>query len=82
MKFKFKKWHWRDILCWIRLHVWGLSKGYTLKQFCGDCKKCNGLFGYCGCIPCPLRFPIDGSDYTKKEPDETPSLWGSPKEGE
>lgn len=32
------------------------KEGYSVKEFCGKCEKCNHLFGYCGVIPCPMRF--------------------------
>lgn len=49
---KIKKWHWRDVVCWIQLKF---LVGYRLKTFCGRCRKCNRIFGIAGCIPCPLR---------------------------
>ncbi len=71
-------WHWRDVLCWIKLKF--SKDGYSVKEFCGNCKKCNKLFGAWGFIPCPLRFPIDGSDYTKMKSDVIPILSSSPKD--
>ena len=50
---KNKKWHWRDIICKVKLTV-GL--GYTVSELCGKCNKCNRIFAACGCIPCPMRF--------------------------
>ena len=50
---KTKKWHWRDIICKVKLTV-GL--GYTVSELCGKCNKCNRIFAACGCIPCPMRF--------------------------
>lgn len=37
--------------------------GYSIKEFCGKCEKCNRLFGAWGVIPCPMRFKKN----TKKE---------------
>lgn len=51
---KLKMWHWRDVLCWVKLRF--SKNGYSVREFCGKCEKCNGLFGYCGVIPCPARF--------------------------
>lgn len=50
---KNNKWHWRDIICKVKLTV-GL--GYTVSELCGKCNKCNRIFAACGCIPCPMRF--------------------------
>lgn len=75
---KLKMWHWRDVLCWFKLKF--SKDGYSVKEFCGKCKKCNRLPGAWGIIPCPLRFPIDGSDYTKMKSDEIPSLSSSPRD--
>ena len=49
-----KMWHWRDVLCWMKLKF--SKNGYSVREFCGTCNKCNRLFGYCGVIPCPARF--------------------------
>ena len=75
---KMRMWHWRDVLCWFKLKF--SKDGYSVKEFCGNCKKCNKLFGAWGVIPCPMRFPIDGSDYTKRKPEGIPIL--SPKDEE
>lgn len=50
---KIKMWHWRDILCWIKLKT---SIGYKVRELCGKCEKCNGIFAATGVIPCPMRF--------------------------
>ena len=75
---KLTMWHWRDVLCWFKLKF--SKNGYSVKEFCGKCKKCNRLFGAWGVIPCPMRFPIDGSDYTKEKSDGIPSLSSSLKD--
>ena len=49
-----RMWHWRDILCWMKLKF--SKDGYSIKEFCGKCEKCNRLFGAWGVIPCPMRF--------------------------
>ena len=54
MEMKLKMWHWRDALCWAKSR-WS-KNGYSVREFCGKCEKCNGFFGYCGVIPCPARF--------------------------
>ena len=51
---KLKMWHWRDVLCWCKLKF--SKDGYSVKEFCGKCEKCNRIFGACGVIPCPMRF--------------------------
>lgn len=51
---KLKMWHWRDALCWVKSRC--SKNGYSVREFCGKCEKCNGFFGYCGVIPCPARF--------------------------
>lgn len=53
---KIKMWHWRDILCWIKLKT---SIGYKVRELCGKCEKCNGIFAATGIIPCPMRFNND-----------------------
>lgn len=49
-----RMWHWRDVLCWLKLKF--SKDGYSVKEFCGKCEKCNRLFGAWGVIPCPMRF--------------------------
>ena len=49
-----RMWHWRDALCWFKLKF--SKDGYSVKEFCGKCEKCNRLFGAMGVIPCPARF--------------------------
>lgn len=49
-----RMWHWRDVLCWFKLKF--SKDGYSVKEFCGKCEKCNRLFGAMGVIPCPARF--------------------------
>ena len=51
---KLRLWHWRDVFCWAKFKF--SKNGYSVKEFCGKCGKCNGFFGYCGVIPCPARF--------------------------
>ena len=51
---KLRMWHWRDVLCWFKLKF--SKDGYSVKEFCGKCEKCNRLFGAMGVIPCPARF--------------------------
>ena len=66
---KLRMWHWRDVLCWMKLKF--SKEGYSVKEFCGKCEKCNRLFGYCGVIPCPMRF----EKIVKQEnhiPEDTP----------
>lgn len=48
-----KKWHWRDVVCLLKLK---LGNGYTTDELCGKCKKCNRLFAAMGCIPCQCRW--------------------------
>ena len=51
---KMRMWHWRDVLCWFKLKF--SKDGYSVKEFCGKCEKCNRFFGAIGFIPCPMRF--------------------------
>lgn len=43
--------------------------GYSIKEFCGKCEKCNRLFGAWGVIPCPMRFKknIKKENYTNED---------------
>lgn len=43
--------------------------GYSIKEFCGKCEKCNRLFGAWGVIPCPMRFKknIKQENYTNED---------------
>ena len=43
--------------------------GYSIKEFCGKCEKCNRLFGAWGVIPCPMRFEknIKKENYTNED---------------
>ena len=62
-------WHWRDILCWFKFKF--SENGYSVKEFCGKCEKCNRLFGYCGVIPCPMRFKKSAKQ-ENHIPEDTP----------
>lgn len=66
---KIRMWHWRDVLCWFKLKF--SKDGYSVKEFCGKCEKCNRLFGACGVIPCPMRFdkPVKTKPLTDEAPD-------------
>ena len=64
-----KKWHWRDLLCFLKLKF--SRNGYVVKEMCGRCNKCNGIFAASGVIPCPMRWlkddEIDVETSRKKE---------------
>ena len=70
---KIRMWHWRDVLCWFKLKF--SKDGYSVKEFCGKCEKCNRLFGACGVIPCPMRFDKK-CDSSKVEAP----IWDSPQD--
>ena len=72
---KLHLWHWRDILCWFKLKF--SKDGYSVKEFCGKCEKCNRIFGAWGVIPCPMRFRKETSEPINK--NITP-LWESPED--
>ena len=55
-------------MCWTKLKF--SKNGYTVREFCGKCDKCNGIFGHCGCIPCPMRF--SKPDQQKQSDVESP----------
>lgn len=55
-----KKWHWRDVVSLLKLKL----GYYTVRGMCGKCKKCNGIFAACGCIPCPHRFSKESQEQT------------------
>ena len=48
------QWHWRDVYCYLKLRF--SKRGYVVKDLCGDCDLCNGIFAMCGSIPCPMRM--------------------------
>ncbi len=54
-------WHWRDIVCFLKLKL--SRNGYAVKEMCGDCEKCNGVFAATGVVPCPMR--LDRSNFNK-----------------
>lgn len=51
-------WHWRDVMCWLKLKL--SRNGYSVREMCGYCEKCNGTFAASGVIPCPMR--LDSKD--------------------
>lgn len=57
-----RKWHWRDFMCLLKLKL--SRNGYAIREMCGRCNKCDGIFAACGVIPCPRRLskaiPKDG----------------------
>lgn len=56
-----KKWHWRDLMCFLKLRL--SRHGYAVREMCGRCNKCNGIFAATGVIPCPMRWlKDDGMD--------------------
>ena len=63
-------WHWRDVLCWFKLKF--SKDGYAVKEFCGNCEKCNHLFGAWGVIPCPMRFDKSRKTTNHANEDNTP----------
>jgi hypothetical protein len=48
-----KKWHWRDVVCYLKLKF---GTGYTVEEMCGSCTKCNRIFAAMGCLPCQYRW--------------------------
>ena len=72
---RIKRWHWRDIMCWLKLHF--SKDGYAVKELCGKCDKCNRLFAAAGCIPCPLRWDkVDAAQKTVEGIYERDFPWG------
>ena len=67
---KLRMWHWRDVLCWLKLKF--SKDGYSVKEFCGKCEKCNRLFGAWGVIPCPMRFEKIVKQDNNIPKDDTP----------
>ncbi len=59
-----KKWHWRDLLCFLKLKF--SRNGYLVREMCGRCSKCNGIFAASGVIPCPMRWQKDDERTTKR----------------
>ena len=50
---RLKLWHWRDLMCLLKLKL--SRRGYSVREMCGRCNKCNGIFAATGVIPCPKR---------------------------
>lgn len=67
---KLRRWHWRDVLCWFKFKF--SKDGYSVKEFCGKCEKCNRLFGAMGVIPCPMRFDKTSKPTTNPISEDTP----------
>ena len=59
-----KKWHWRDLLCFLKLKF--SRNGYVIREMCGKCNKCNGIFAAFGVIPCPMRWQKDDEQTSKR----------------
>lgn len=59
-----KKWHWRDLMCFLKLKF--SRNGYTVREMCGRCSKCNGIFAASGVIPCPMRWQKDDGRTSKR----------------
>ena len=73
-----RMWHLRDVLCWFKLKF--SKNGYAVKEFCGKCEKCNGLFGACGVIPCPMRFDKSRKITASHTNEDTPEDVSLPKQ--
>ena len=59
-----KKWHWRDLMCFLKLKF--SRNGYVVWEMCGRCGKCNGIFAASGVIPCPMRWQKDDGQTSKQ----------------
>lgn len=59
-----KKWHWRDLMCFLKLKF--SRNGYVVREMCGRCGKCNGIFAASAVIPCPMRWQKDDGQTSKQ----------------